>query len=331
MSVGASSRLYFGKTFETSLGTAATLNLSFLGKLDFGAQHSDEVDDQVNGTIFEQSVTRTNLKAAGTFEAWATSNILAFLVKSLMMARPTTTGAGDPYTHTWTDLGTGSPVTGGINETGTASVTMVAQIAKIASYIDRFVGVFVKSITLSWSQTGKVTVSADLEGMGTIAATTEPSVTLPTEGYYIGAKTTLSIGGSAVGNRVESGSLKLMNGRSFLPRCGSTSGEASSLDVTDRWTAELDVTLNEGAVSEAGGHDDYATPVNRAVILVLKGDTNRDTTITLSTMRLMDSYKLGINSQGVYTVQRKYRSLYDAAQVPDFITVAVRNDVALYT
>ena len=331
MASGDLSRWYVSKSFESAIDTVATLNLSFLGTFTFNPKNKEQIDKNVNGTPYEQSIVRTGLMGELTISGDATCNLVEPMFKDVMQARPTTTGAGDPYSHTHTDEASGSPATGGMGTAG-ATVTAGAQVAGIANYIDRIAGVTATQLTLSGTGEGIVQVSTSFETSGTVAATTEPSVTLPTEGYLMGNKTTLSVGGSDVSTRIVDYSVTFNNGFNYVPRAGSTTGSGVSIDRENkRPFIEFTYTLVEGAVNEAGGHDDWPAKTQRAIILVLKGDTNRDVTITLKNCQIQDGYPIKTNESGVYKVQRKVRALYNSGTTPKWYSVVVRNDVAAYT
>lgn len=329
MGNGSLSRVYFSTAFESAFA-AATLNKSFLMKVSGGPKHTDEEDDNVNGTVAEHTLTRTARLCEFTLSGPLTSNLLALLMKYFMHAVPSTTGAGDPYSHTHTDIDVTSPYSGAFNAVTANSFTMAIQVAGIASYIDRYDGCIVTALTLSGDGTGKPQFSATVQTIGAVTATTEPAVALPTEGYYIGRKTTLSVGGVAVAARLGPWSLALNNGIAILDRAGSTAGNGTAIDHVGRYTVDLTYTIDEGAVSEAGGHDDYDAQTARAYILVAKGDTNRDATYTIPTGRLVDSYPVEVGPHGVYKVQRKVKALLTSLASPAILTSVVRNDVSSY-
>lgn len=330
MASGDKSRIYWSKAFESTFGTAVAGTLSFAITDDLSPAHTDEIDDQINGTIFQDRVTRTALMGSGSPSGQATSELLTALFKALMWTSPATTGAGDPYTHTWTD-----DTANGFGGTG-SGVSVTKQIASISTFIPRFAGVIVPSLTISGGGSGKVNVSWNWQACGTIAATTEPVVSIPSEGYYVSKKSTLTVdatGGSSptdISSRVSDFSITFNAGTELLPRIGSTSGEFVGADRGPRPTIEFSYTIDEGAVNEKSGHDDYAAGTFRKFILTLKGDSNRDCVITIAKARLMPGYPLRIGEHGVYKVQRKLECFYDSTLTPKIVSVAVRSGVTSY-
>jgi len=325
------SAIEFGKSFESALGTNATPNVRLYGKSDVSPAFTFELDDNVRGHAFEASYTLTAKAQAGTLSGPASSDWLALLFKYLMHARPTTTGVGDPYTHTWTDIATGSPMTGGFNQSGTHSWTFLAKIAAIASYIYRFDGCNLSSLTISGSGSGKVMLSAAVQGIGDIVATTDPGTSPSTEGYYIGRKTTLTVGGTTLSTLLSSWSITFTNGIAVMDRAGSTAGEGTSIDHTGTFGVEFTYSTDEASASANGALADYLAGTDRAVVLTISGDSNRDTTITLAKCQQVEGYPVRVNEHGVYVVERKVRALYDTGNTPDIFTVAVRNGVSAYT
>jgi len=324
--VGAKSRCYFGKAFESALGANATQDLSFLVQSDVSFTPTEEVDSLVSGQVVSTTVTRTALAAGGTIKSFATSQLLAAWWKYVMHAAPTTTGGGDPYSHTWTDFAAAS--VGGINEENVKSFTMQHQIAN-DTFNHRFDGMIATELTLSGSGSGKIDATLSVAGIGDVVATTEPSVTLPTETYYQGRKTVLSVGGTDRSTALDTWTLNFKNGMGVVDRAGSTNGEGTAIDRVGLVEVTFEYTIKEGATADAGGYDDFVAQTNRAYILTIQGDSNRDCVITISNGRTM-AYPEAISGPEFYKTPRKIMGLYLAASTPDFLTVVVRNGVASY-
>lgn len=317
MSSGDLSIVYFSTAFESALGTAATLNRRFRMKVVAAPSHVDEIDDNANNSILPDVITRTTRQIKVTLSGACTAGLLSLLFKYWHHAVPTNAGT-NPYTHTWTN---------GVPNATASSFTMVVQIAAITSYIDRYDGCILKSLELSAKGSGKVEFKAEIEAIGVVTTVSEPAVSNPSEGYFIGRQTTISVGGTDRSARLRDVSLRLENGISILDRCGSTDGRGTSIDHTDRVSIRASYSLDEGAVDEAGGHDDYAAQTSRQIILVFKGDASRDCTITIPAARLINQYPLEIGPHGVYGVKREVIGLLTGA---NYLTVVTTDDVASY-
>lgn len=332
---GDKSRFYITKAFEGTYGTPGTPDLSFLVSCDIAPAHLEEIDDNVNGRIFPNRVTRHAVKSAGTISGQLITDLAVMLFKSLHHTPPDTTGAGDPYTHVHKDdLAAGSGA--GFLNAG-KGLTVIGQYAGISTYIRQFPGIFVKTLTLSGSGEGKINFSAAVEGGVAPTVTTEPvAVSPPNEDYWLSKKTLFKVettaGASAVnlGTRMSDWSITFNGGMGLAPRCGSSAGEYTSVERETRPSIELSVTIDEDASSEKGALGDYETPAFRKLTLTCAGGTSRDIVMVLASARLMDGYPLRINDHGIWKVQRKYQAFMDESLTVDFHSVTTRSGTASF-